>query len=328
MSMEETEHTEMALVPLTEALPELCAADYENVRSWHDARLGLRDGYETEDGKYLKFIRDTLTSGTNLGSGLWTEYLSYCGLPERMARERIQKMEGRFTKRVAAASAAVRLPEPASAVEEPTAAEEEPAPAAPPIGEATEEGLEDEEQEEQEDEEYFAGDGDGRYWPLALGLTRMMDEVVRAERLDPGFEEGAPHARISREAFLDSRFLESATRDMWEQTLAAVRLFDEIDVPKFFACVREYGADKQLPSERRYAAQHKRYVREAYDEAVQLVGSASDQVADVQWLIAEAKLQGGRATRHLARLKAGEESVAEAVRRARARPAKKSPPKA
>jgi protein gp37 len=114
MNMDETEgmQDDLALVPLTEALPELRAADYADVRTWHDARMDLEGRYDAADGEYLKRIRDTLTSGNNLGSGLWTGYLSYCRLPERTARFRIQQAEGRYIRQTPATVAAVRLPEP------------------------------------------------------------------------------------------------------------------------------------------------------------------------------------------------------------------------
>jgi protein gp37 len=116
----ETENREMALVPLTEALPELRAADYADVRTWHDARLSLKDGYEAADGAYLKRIRDTLTSGKNLGSGMWTRYLAACDLAETTAYRRIAKAEGHpYINQPASTVKTDSLPEPANDAEEP-----------------------------------------------------------------------------------------------------------------------------------------------------------------------------------------------------------------
>lgn len=99
---------------IADALPELRSDAYAEVCAWHQQRLALADSYDATDGHYLKRIRDTLTSGDNLGSGLWTRYLAACDLPERTARERIQKAEGRSSKRLPADSAAMRLLEPAA----------------------------------------------------------------------------------------------------------------------------------------------------------------------------------------------------------------------
>lgn len=104
---------------IQKALPELRSEQYHDIRSLHERRVEMAVYYENQqrlfeysDGEALSTIRFLLTDGDNKGSGMWTRYLDYCGLPERTARERIQKYEGHYTKRIAAASAANRLLEP------------------------------------------------------------------------------------------------------------------------------------------------------------------------------------------------------------------------
>lgn len=94
------------LVPIADALPELRAADYADVRAWDEARLALRDGFERADGAYLVKIQAKLAP-----VGLFGAYCRARHLSERTARERIQKAEGRYTKRVAAEPAVPSLPE-------------------------------------------------------------------------------------------------------------------------------------------------------------------------------------------------------------------------
>jgi len=241
MNMDETEGMQdnLALVPLTEALPELRAADYADVRTWHDARMDLEGRYDAADGEYLKRIRDTLTSGNNLGSGLWTGYLSYCRLPERTARFRIQQAEGRYIRQAPATVAAGSLPEPANDAEEPPVVEEEPAPEVPRHQGGAEEEQEDEEPDEVED--YSAHTA---YSTVAVYLSIMMDHVAESLSSMSSASRAAPLSTSNRAAFL-----EMVDRYTWDRLVAAVRQFDELEVETVLAYVRRYGEGKQLKTE-------------------------------------------------------------------------------
>jgi len=65
-------------------------------------------------------------------------------------------------------------------------------------------------------------------------------------------------------------------------------------------------------------------VKAAYAEAVDLVGGDPDKVSAAQWLLVEAEAYP-KAAEHLRRFKAGEESLAQAVRLVRGKTAQ-SPP--
>ncbi|HEX9414259.1 MAG TPA: hypothetical protein VF916_12205 [Ktedonobacterales bacterium] len=104
---------------IRKALPELRDAHYAEVLLHHENRVVWQMHFENErrifeyhDGDELAEIRFLLTTGEDVGSGMWTRYLTYCGLPERTARHRIQVAEGRYSKPVAAIVAAGSLPEP------------------------------------------------------------------------------------------------------------------------------------------------------------------------------------------------------------------------
>jgi len=95
-----------ALIPIAEALPELRAEQYAQVRKWDAERMALEGEYEAADGEYLKKIRDALKGK----HGLWTAYLRARDIPERTARQRIQAAEGRYIRSKPATVAG--LPEP------------------------------------------------------------------------------------------------------------------------------------------------------------------------------------------------------------------------
>lgn len=100
---------DVALVPIADALPELSADDYADVRQWDAEILAADTAHEAYTGERLAKIRDKLTQGPNLGSGMWTRYLAARGLNERTARHRIQLADGRYSKSTAANFAASRL---------------------------------------------------------------------------------------------------------------------------------------------------------------------------------------------------------------------------
>lgn len=105
-----SEGSSVGLIPLTrELLPGLADGPYEAVRLLDEHRIALEASYEVRDGAYLRQIRDILTAGDAAGSGLWTRYLMLRDIPDRTARERIQKAEGRYSKRPPADSAAEPL---------------------------------------------------------------------------------------------------------------------------------------------------------------------------------------------------------------------------
>jgi hypothetical protein len=102
---------------IKKALPELRDEHYAGVMLHHGNRVMLALYYENErrtfeymDGSELAEIRFLLTTGENVGSGLWTRYLQYCSLPERTARHRIQVAEGRYVR--PRGTTVVPLPEP------------------------------------------------------------------------------------------------------------------------------------------------------------------------------------------------------------------------
>lgn len=92
----------MALAPIAEALPELAAEDYADVREWHAARVTIGESYELEDGAYLAKIQAKLAP-----LGLWGAYLDACGLARQTAQDRILKAQGRFQSYRAATESVV-----------------------------------------------------------------------------------------------------------------------------------------------------------------------------------------------------------------------------
>jgi protein gp37 len=83
------DNNERAIVPITEALPELRAEQYADVCHWDAARMALEGQYEAADGEYLIKIRDALKPRR----GLWQAYLEARGIPYQTALNRIHKAE-------------------------------------------------------------------------------------------------------------------------------------------------------------------------------------------------------------------------------------------
>lgn len=84
---------DITLVPIADALPELAAADYEDVRRW-DAEIVAADAdHDAYTGERLAKIQAKLAP-----VGLFGAYLRARGLNERTARHRIQVAQGRYSK--------------------------------------------------------------------------------------------------------------------------------------------------------------------------------------------------------------------------------------
>lgn len=79
-----------AVMPITEALPELRAEEYADVCEWDESRMRLAIHFEERDGDYLRLIRDKLAP-----AGLFGAYLKARSVPMTTAQYRIAKAEGR-----------------------------------------------------------------------------------------------------------------------------------------------------------------------------------------------------------------------------------------
>ena len=87
------DNNERAIMPITEALPELRAAQYADVCRWDAEILAADEAHEAYTGERLAKIRNALQGERY---GLWTKYLRARGLAESTVYRRIQKAEGRY----------------------------------------------------------------------------------------------------------------------------------------------------------------------------------------------------------------------------------------
>lgn len=102
-----------ALAPITDALPELRASDYGDVVQLDAEIVAASAAFDAYTGQRLALIRDRLTTGRLMGSGLWTRYLKARGINIGTAEKRIAKAEGHpWSRQPLLPASSARLPEP------------------------------------------------------------------------------------------------------------------------------------------------------------------------------------------------------------------------